>query len=60
MVVASFLKIVLTLLGLITTMYFLIQGLMRKDRKKFKNAAIIFFSTALLLIMISILEFALQ
>ncbi|MGC3948219.1 MAG: hypothetical protein QM762_27550 [Chryseolinea sp.] len=55
----TFIKFALAFAGLATTLLWLAIGLIRKDKTRLKNAAILFFSTALALIAIGVIEFLL-
>lgn len=58
MVVVSFIKIGLALLGLLGTFWFLIVGLISKDKSNFNRAGVIFAGTWVILIAITVIEFA--
>jgi hypothetical protein len=57
MVTGSLIKIVITLVGLLWTIALLIVGLTRKNKKKLKQAGLIFAGTWTLLIIITVIEF---
>lgn len=58
MVTASLIKILITLLGLLGTFGLLIWGLITKDKSKYKRAGLLFVGTWVILIVITIIEFA--
>ena len=55
----SIFKLVIALAGIFLTFGFLITGLIKKDRKRFKQAAIFFIATIAILLITSSIEFAL-
>ena len=57
MVTGSLIKILLTIVGLLLTMGLLILGLIKKNKKKVKQAGLIFIGTWCLLIIITVIEF---
>jgi hypothetical protein len=58
MVTVSLIKILITLAGLLGTFGLAILGLVTKDKSKIKRAGILFVGTWVILILITIIEFA--
>jgi hypothetical protein len=58
MVTVSLIKILVTLLGLLGTFGILIAGVITKDKSRYKRAGLLFAGTWVILILITIIEFA--
>lgn len=57
MVIGSFVKVLLILVGLFTALTLFIIGFAKKNRKKLDKAAMIFFGTCFIVIILSVIEF---
>jgi hypothetical protein len=57
MAIATLLKFMLALVGIILTFVFVITGLIRKDDRKLKRGGLIFIGTCVLIIVLATIEF---
>jgi hypothetical protein len=57
-IILTLYKVVLVIGGTSATFYFFISGIVKKDNAAFKNAGIVFVSIALMMILLTVIEFA--
>lgn len=60
MVITTYLKLAIMLMGTLATLSFLIPGLMKNDPVKKSRAGILFVCTCVLVLIVSIIEFAIH